>query len=302
MTGLRAIMVAVDYSDLLAVTLPRMRKHFDEVHIVTDIKSIGEVGIAVLECGAGPVEVWATDLFYANGAKFNKWRALEWGLDRMGRHGWMCLLDADVIWPSDVQVTEYGQSLRFGHPKGDLILNRGELMSPLRRMAPWPITGYQEARQVSGPRLAELIIKPERADEAMFKKFWIAPPEKVWGNYPVHRNVNEWAGYTQVFHASDPHLPAPPWHQTDWTHAGGADSFFQQLWPREAKRRPPWECLHLGDAGLNWYGRATTRGDGTEPEEGKERKAACAEIWRGRRELEAQGQTGDLRFAREKIG
>lgn len=86
------------------------------------------------------------------------------------------------------------------------------------------------------------------------------PPESEWRTYPLHRNVGEWAGYCQVFHAADPALGPPPWHDVTWTHCGGADSFFQAKWPRERRVRPPFECLHLGPCGTHWFGRANPRG------------------------------------------
>jgi hypothetical protein len=240
MNGLRAIMVAVDYGDLLAVTLPWNRHHFSEVHVVTEPKCEAEVREL---CIVNHAEVHVTDLFYAKGATFNKWSALEWALDCIGRTGWLCLMDADVLWPKEAPL----------EPK------LGELWSPLRRMAPWPIPGP--------------LIDPIRP----------LPPECHWSLYPIHRNVNEWAGYSQVFHAQDPNLPAPPWHEVDWVHAGGADSFFQARWPAAQKRRPSWECLHLGEAGKNWYGRATPFADGSTPADAESKLEACARIWTERR-------------------
>jgi hypothetical protein len=42
-TPLRAIMVAVNYSDLLSITLPYNRHHFDQVMIVTNGRCYEEV-------------------------------------------------------------------------------------------------------------------------------------------------------------------------------------------------------------------------------------------------------------------
>ncbi len=113
------------------------------------------------------------------------------------------------------------------------------------------------------------------------------PDEPIWKGFPIHRNVAEWAGYTQIFHCDDPALGKTPWHEIDWTHAGGADSFFQAKWPAEKKVRPPWEVLHLGPAGENWLGRTSTLLDGTVPEKQQANKAAIKELWRSRREREA---------------
>jgi hypothetical protein len=277
MTGLRAITVCVGYEDLLEVTLPYNRHHFSEVHVVTDKKSAGKVAelVKLTDMDNGNY-VWPTDLFYADGAVFNKWRALEWGLDQMGRHGWICNMDADVLWPKDVRVMENIEGgLIVSHEiESAIVVKRGQLMAPLRRMCPWPI-------------LMGLGI--DYSSEA------------AWNQFPIHRNVKEWAGYSQVFHADDPHLGPVPWHQIDWTHAGGADTIFQRKWPKEAKVRPAWQVLHLGTAGQNWFGRATPMADGTIPEEAEMRLARVAEIWQRRRAIRAAGGTEAESFQPERV-
>ena len=115
--------------------------------------------------------------------------------------------------------------------------------------------------------------------------------ERWWNRFPIHRNVAEWAGYSQILHAGDPHLGPAPWHEIDWIHAGGADSFFQQKWPQERKIRPPFEVLHLGPAGQNWFGRATPYLDGSIPEDANVRKFMSSRmIWEQRRINRANGK------------
>lgn len=202
--ALRAVMVCVDYADYLAITLPYNRHHFDEVMIVTTHDDANTQKLAQkYHCS-----VYCTDAFYRQGASFNKWLALEEGLNRFGRWGWMCLMDADVLWPKEAQLPT---------------LEKGFLYSPLRHM-------------LEGDAQTPI------------------PPEHQWHSIHVHGNVNEWAGYTQIFHATDSHLPGIPWHQTNWKHGGGADSFFQFMWPSDCKKRLPWNVLHLGPNGTNWCG------------------------------------------------
>ena len=260
---LRAIMVAVDYSDLLALSLPYNLRHFDQLWVVTDGRSAPSV-FDVARPFCDRVGVHVTGAFYEGGAAFNNWKALEQGLDAMGRQGWLAILDADVLWPASVCVRSDGADLLYEGPGWSFRQRPGQLCSPLRRMAPWPLSPV--------------------------------PPESEWGRYPVHRNVNEWAGYSQAFHASDPALGPPPWHQTDWKHAGGADSFFQQRWQPIDKVRPPFEVLHLGEAGANWCGRATPYGDGTMPKEAVSRVEEMGRIWQGRR-----GKGGMDRFVHERL-
>lgn len=93
-----------------------------------------------------------------------------------------------------------------------------------------------------------------------------------WSRLPL-KQENEWAGYTQIFHGEDPRLVSKrPWYGTDWWHAGGCDSDFQQIWPAENKLRPGFEVLHLGPDCKNWCGRVTSRLDGQPLEDQAKRK------------------------------
>jgi len=156
---LRAFIVAVDYSDILAVTLPYNQHHFHEITVITDqahepeiLAILGDLDLKDPDRSFG---VYTTDLFYRDGATFNKWRALEACLSDFGRHGWITFLDADILWPQDLQ--------------GALDnLQVGKLYTPERLMM----------NTVEVP-------------------FFI-PPEPEWSQYQVHRNKGEWAGYSQI--------------------------------------------------------------------------------------------------------
>jgi hypothetical protein len=241
MTKPRAILVSVDYSDILSLTLPYNRHHFDEVMVVTCPEDAA-IEIAV----KNGCHVFVTDLFWSKGASFNKWGALEHALDIYGRHGLLCVMDADVFWPRVAPVE----------------VPKGKLFGPLRRMMPTPPPGCA---------------------------FSLPPPEEHWGKWPVHRNINEWAGFSQIFWADDFHLGKRPWHE-EWLHAGGGDSFFQAKWPRAEKIRPGWEVLHIGGAGENWFGRSTPYLDGTRHPKAFERQCQNRAIWNQRAARRASHQ------------
>lgn len=275
---MRAIMVCVDYADLLAITLPYNRHHFEDVMVVT---SNGDRATQDV-CARLGVRMFPTSSFYADGATFNKWRALEEGLDAYGRHGWLCIMDADVLWPKNVLIPFRGPGKR--EIPGACI---GNLYTPIRRM--WE----------DWPQLSPLMgANFHKVGGFMEERAYPIPLESEWSKFPIHRNLSEFAGYSQIFHTSDPVLGPAPWHEVDWKHAGGADSFFQAKWPAERKVRPPFEILHLGPAGMNWYGRATPLVDGTVPEDAGEKLAAVSKIWSGRRENRAAGRD---QFEGEKI-
>lgn len=240
-------MVCVDYSDIASITVPYNRHHFKELMIVTSSKDTKTHKLA----DENNCRLFVTDSFYDDGADFNKWKALEQGLDALGRYGWLVIHDADVLWPQQVYMNRY--------------LRKGFIYTPRRYIAdPIPV---------------------------------VFPSEDRWCKFKLHPQDIEWAGYTQIFHSDDPHLGESPWHQIDWKHCGGADSFFQAKWPQHMKVRPDFRVLHLGPAGTNWCGRVTPDiVDGTVPSEATNRSANLNKYMTAR-----SGKRGDARFAEERI-
>lgn len=271
---MRAIMVSVDYSDLLALTLPYNRSNFDTVTIVTSSEDAKNVYPIAAKSDA---HVLMTDLFYKGGAVFNKWSALEWALDQIGRTGWLAIMDADVLWPKSVSKRETENEIKWhaSDMGGTLYQSKGMLCTPRRRM--WN----------EWPKLPTCV-RPEQ--QVIVDGF--IPSEQDWTSFPLHPQQREWAGFTQIFHADDPILGQAPWHQVDWLHAGGSDSFFQAKWQEAQKVRPPFEVLHLGVAGTNWMGRATMLADGTIPPGSQEKQEAIKQLWTTRRQREAAIRSG----------
>lgn len=91
----RAVLVCVDFADILEHTLAYNRHHFEQVLVVTSTTDTMTPQIA----RKNDAECLITDAFYERGAVFNKWAALEIGLDAMGRYGWICVMDADIMMP-----------------------------------------------------------------------------------------------------------------------------------------------------------------------------------------------------------
>ncbi len=94
---MNAISVCVDYADILAITLPRNRHYFDEYVVVTSHNDESTVRL----CAENNVICYQTDAFYRFGAMFNKGLAMEEGFNILGRRGWLCILDADIVLPDD---------------------------------------------------------------------------------------------------------------------------------------------------------------------------------------------------------
>jgi len=94
---MKAVVISVDFADYLAVTLPRNAPHFEEVVVVTTPQDKATAWV-VESCPNA--RLLRTDVFEAKDAAFNKGAGIVEGLRQLGRSGWICLLDADVLLPS----------------------------------------------------------------------------------------------------------------------------------------------------------------------------------------------------------
>jgi len=96
-------------------------------------------------------------------------------------------------------------------------------------------------------------------------------PKFNWAHAVPHRD-DLGVGFFQFFHgSSSPIVNKRPWYDPTFTHAGGCDAHFLDLWPRGLVRRFPFDVLHLGPVATNWYKRASPRADGKPIEEAKDR-------------------------------
>lgn len=104
MPALRGIVVSVGewYAATLSVALPYNMRHLAECLVVT---APGDPSVDVAHRTPG-VRVLETDAFTRYGALFNKGLSLELGFDALGRHGWLWIFDADVIFPDDIPLDQ----------------------------------------------------------------------------------------------------------------------------------------------------------------------------------------------------
>jgi hypothetical protein len=240
---MNSLVVCVDFDDFLEITLPRNKRHFNRTLVVTTCADAAAQRIAY----KNGCECFATESFYEGDAAFNKGLAIEKGLDVLGRDGWLCVWDADIVMPGSI--------------KHDY--DRDCLYTPYRRT---------------------MIDPSQFSDDLDWEKVTSVGPEK-----------NEFPGYFHLFHTGA--AGVKPWYSTNWRHAGGYDSDFQNKFANRL-RRPPYMVLHLGPTvddkiedlparvGENWCGRVTPRLDtGLVPAIARVHRKAVETIIKGRRKL-----------------
>lgn len=250
MNDVRAITICVDYHDYLAVTLHHNIRQFKSMLVVTTRHDERTIEVA----HHNGAQVLCTDVFYERNAVFNKFAAIEQGLDYIGRKGWLCLIDADIAMSTRHETWQK---------------RIGKFYVPRRRIMDLP---------------------PE-----------FVPEERIWRQH--HWLKGDTQNHCQIFHADDPVLGKPPWHQTDWTWAGGENSLLVDGWVEQEKVRPPFDVLHLGPVGVNWAGRTSRYADGSYDSRAPERRGRFENLINLRRAdiMQNKNRRCDDRYAAEKL-
>jgi hypothetical protein len=114
--NIRGLTVCVNYGDLLRRGLDRWHVGLDRLVVVT---SPADKGTQEL-CDQYNVEWYATDIFYANGAKFNKAAAMAEAIkycDLRHQAEWLLMFDADIVPPKNwrEQVENLRPQMGFVH-------------------------------------------------------------------------------------------------------------------------------------------------------------------------------------------
>ncbi len=89
---------------MLNITLPRNLHHFDQVTVVTNLADKVSAK-AARHCNVG--------IAYTHCSAPNRWRAVETGLDAVGRDGLLCIMDANVLLPTVLPAEPFLQDFLY---------------------------------------------------------------------------------------------------------------------------------------------------------------------------------------------
>lgn len=110
---LQGLTISVGYTDYLSQIVTN-RSQLDRWLIVTSYRDKGTISM----CRREGLEFVESDIFYRNGATFNKRAALNLGLELLSDSGWVAVIDSDILLPPDFRgvVNEIGleQGMLYG--------------------------------------------------------------------------------------------------------------------------------------------------------------------------------------------
>jgi glycosyltransferase involved in cell wall biosynthesis len=224
---IEAVIVCANYADFLAHSLPDNISHFDRIVVVTthDDKQTQDL------CRKFSVDCFPTDVFFEDGDKFNKGRAINYGLSHLRHDDWVVHIDADIVCPM-----RFRQMLHYAKLQKDTIYGVDRLNT--RSYDNWIQNKWRTVPQHQ-------------------YRFMITPTEQFpLGSRLLHAELG-WLpiGYFQLWHSST--------RRTYPVTAGAAehsDVVFASQW---SKRRliPELFVYHLESEqvpmGANWQGRKT---------------------------------------------
>lgn len=106
-----AFVQSTGYHDMLAITLPLNKAHFDEVIVHT--KRGDDATIQV--CVKNNVTCIETDLFQKGGSKFNRGAVFNEAFRQFfstGKElGWFCIMDSDIVLPPDFREKFFAEAI-----------------------------------------------------------------------------------------------------------------------------------------------------------------------------------------------
>lgn len=95
---IEAVVICVNYSDFLKITLSKNAHNFDHIVIIT---SHNDNEIEKITSSYSNISLIKTDAFYYNGASFNKGLAIDVGFQSLKYKDWVVNLDADIVLPTN---------------------------------------------------------------------------------------------------------------------------------------------------------------------------------------------------------
>lgn len=231
---LQTVTVSVNYSDFLEHTIEENIHLFDKWIIVTDTKDLKTKQL----CDKYNIICIQTDVFYKNGASFNKYAGINEGLKYVDEDAWILFLDSDIVLHYStrriLECLNLDPTCLYG-------MDRITCEGPMK----WK--SYKEGKDI-------------------LRENWLLSTEGLtFGSRLVHHYGHEgengrfegWRplGYFQLAYRQDFGM-----YPQESKSADHCDLVFAREWPRSRRHLiPEIYCIHLesehAGKAVNWWGR-----------------------------------------------
>ncbi len=225
---IEAVVICVDFADILAWTLPFNRHQFDGMVIVTTPGDTDTQDI----CSHYHVRCVTTDVFYRDGKAFDKAAGINAGLRELSRRDWVAHMDADIMLPPRAK-----EMIERSQPNRDFIYGIDRMNVPsfedcIKYLGKPELQFYKQAFvQANSFDLGSRLVREQGFVPIGFFQLWNPHGSGISNYSEIHDEHN---------------------NHSDVTHA--------EQWPRNRRGFiPEIVALHLmsenDNRGTNWRGR-----------------------------------------------
>lgn len=233
---LQGLTVCVNYADFFAQTGAANMGIFDKFVVVTDLADT-EVSALCAQFGYTCVK---TDVFYDNGAKFNKYAGINEGLKMIDPDAWICFVDSDIVLQKDTR--RVLQKLDLDPTK----------LYGIDRVNCTGFEAWERYKESRGVLVENWMLTPAGLELG-------ARLVHYYGHHGENGRFEGWRplGFFQLCHRSAFDI----YPQEEAGSADHCDLLFARLWDRENRIFiPELMGVHLEsesgcNSGINWHGR-----------------------------------------------
>lgn len=217
---LEAVLVCVNYSDILKITLPKNIHFFDKINVITNYNDTETIKL----CEYYKVDMTITDRMYENEKDdFNKGKAINEGIKNLSKKDWLIIIDADMTF-------------------SDNLRNELEKISDINKIYGMPrymCKTYEEWEKYL-------------VDKSIISSWPCQKRRCIGVGFFQMSNFNS----DIMKQKTNDEL----WYSEMWGHCGRSDRFFWRSWPDNLRSKIKNAYgIHLGDDSFqaNWRGRTT---------------------------------------------
>lgn len=256
--NIKTISIAVNYLDLLSYTWSLNKSEIENYTIITDLNDQATSNF----CKQNSINLFTTNAFYRNNAKFNKAESLNEYFSQLDLNSteWILLLDADIVVNgvlSNFQKHYNEQTLDTIIISNDITVGTGipVHVGPKQNLKIKPKIIYDNLttrKTIHGPN-------DVTAEECLFS----CPREIYNSKFDYDNKVHEFEkcyfyGYFHLFHINaikHKILNKEPVFMSHSTAAVYDMVFSREYWAFPQKKTMNLPVHHLGPIGSNWEGR-----------------------------------------------
>lgn len=231
MRRIEAVIVCVNYADFLEHTLPENIEQVDRLVVVTHPDDKATQAL----CDRYSVDWYATTEMHRDGDKFNKARAINYGISQLRCDGWILQMDADTLLPH-----RFKEMLEHAQLEEDFIYGADRLNC--LNYENWIANKHKITPQFQYRYLVTAVAEFPMGARLLHKEYGYCP-----------------IGYFQLWHSRMNRK-----YPVTSGSAEHSDVVFAIQWPRRKRMLlPEFFCYHLesetGNMGANWKGRTTAK-------------------------------------------